>query len=178
MTHSKPRDLPGIKQYFYHFLTQQAQRDPHNHAVTALQEQTANALMLWVSEEMTLLTSTAQDTLPDDSGNFFPEASGIALFDGGTGVQAELDYFPQKHWTSNAFGQLQPPTAEIDGVLWLSTDNREDVLFFGISLHPNVPNHQTPHDVLIIDVRGAIETRLSKFMRTVWLLSSQEGMTE
>lgn len=63
-------------------------------------------------------------------------------------------------------------------MLWVSVDNRDDVLFFEISLNPQVPHSPTTHEVLIIDVSGPIEKRLSKFMRSVWLLSSQQDIAE
>lgn len=178
MTKSKPHDLPGIKQYFYDFYGRQATNTDARDVALSLQQQAADALMLWVSEEMTLLTSAAKDSLSDDSGNFFPNASGIALFDGGTGIKVPLDYFPETHWIENAFGQRRPPQAEIDGVFWVSTDDRDQVLFFGVSLSPEIPRQDASRKALLVDVSGDKERQLSKFMRAVWLLSSQEGMAE
>lgn len=176
---SKPKDLPGLKEYVCSVHQSQMDKEPENETRRAMLEQCQHASMLWVSEEMTLVTSAAQQTLPPETENYPSSESGIVLFDGGTGITASLDYFPETYWQLNSFGSPIMPRVEINGVFWCQPSDSDQPLYFGVSAYPKLRNSVEPSvKTLLVDLSDQDQRKVSLFMRSMWLLIAQKGMTE
>ncbi len=176
MSFCKPKDLPGIKRYFAEFFGRRAQGIDLPETAQAMQQQVQGATMMWVSEEMSILATTATDSLPAGTGNFYTDECGIVMFNGGTGIKVTMDYMEPQFWSVDSFGQTQPPSAEIDGVLWVQVEDNQDPLFIGISLEPGIKRADESKKALLVDVSGENYVKVYQLMRAMWLLSSQEGL--
>ncbi|QRZ61380.1 hypothetical protein [Rothia sp. ZJ932] len=115
MSFCKPKDLPGIKRYFAEFFGRRSQGIDLPETAQVMQQQVQGATMMWVSEEMSILATTAKDSLPADAGNFYADECGIVMFNGGTGIKVTMDYLERQFWSVNSFGQAQPPRVRLMG---------------------------------------------------------------